>query len=436
MSSLNVKTIFGPNLGGPCENYRIPSMIVTKNNVVIACADARYFTGGDNPNRIDKVIRRSFDSGETWEDIKLIVAEHGTTKMASSAAIDPVMTYIESINRTIVMYCHTPAGIGILNCVCSKGEDDNGNIIVKQGFKKYVLKGNKLFTKSGNETGYTVDKDGDVTKDGNVVGNIYIGKKFMQEKTSTLMMCYSDDDGENWSEPISLNSQIKESYMSFIGPGPGIGIVVREGKYKDRVIVPIYYGTKKFPLCLSCAVIYSDDNGKSWKMGESPNNTRMIGNKKANIMHITNSNMLTESQIIEQEGGRLKYFMRNHDKVRRAATAYSDNGGESFYDFKHVDELPQPICQMSVIKLNNMDKPYVVFVNPSSEKERANGMVRLSEDDGETFKYSRMFKEGTFVYSSIAMLPDGNIGVLYEPNLECKQIDFVKFSLDWIKGDN
>lgn len=39
------------------------------------------------------------------------------------------------------------------------------------------------------------------------------------------------------------------------------------------------------------------------------------------------------------------------------------------------------------------------------------------------------------VYSSMTQLPDGNIGVLFEPDLECQNIWFTKFSLNWIKGE-
>ena len=144
--------------------------------------------------------------------------------------------------------------------------------------------------------------------------------------------------------------------------------------------------------------------------------------------------MLTESQVIEQSDGTLKYFMRNHEKRRSVAVAYSKNGGESWENFRFDDDLPQPICQSSVIKIENADKPYVVFLNPASRKGRMCGTVRLSEDDGETFKYSRVLKEDDFVYSSMTLLPDGNIGALFEPNQECKDIIFTKFSLDWIKG--
>lgn len=432
---MEFKTIFGPGTGGPSDYYRIPSMITTKSGVVVACADARFFTGADNPNRIDKVVRRSHDSGETWEDYMTVVEEFGTEKMLSSAAIDPILTYNEETNRIFMHYCHTPAGVGILNCNSTVGEDAEGNKIIKKGIKKYILKDGKLYTKSGKPTEYTVAENGEVSDGKTSYGSIFTGGKFTEAHSAFLMMCYSDDDGLTWSKPVSLNSQVKKGFMSFIGPGPGAGITVKHGKYKGRVIVPIYYGVRKFPLGLSCCVIYSDDNGASWTLGETPNNTRKIYGFKANHHLIIEHNMLTESQVIEQSDGTLKYFMRNHDPKRCVATAYSKNGGASWESFSHDENLPQPICQNSVIKIEGADKPYVVFLNAADKKERKCGTVRLSEDDGETFPYSRVLKEDSFVYSSMTLLPDGNIGVLFEPDLECQNIWFTKFSLDWIKGE-
>ena len=248
------------------------------------------------------------------------------------------------------------------------------------------------------------------------------------------MMCYSDDDGLTWSDPQSLNAQVKSDYMTFIGPGPGNGIVIQNGKYKGRIVVPIYFGTKKFPLRLSCSVVYSDDFGNNWKMGVTPNDTRMIGGKQASCMTVKNDEMLTESQLIEQRDSTLKLFMRNHDKRHCVAVAYSRNGGESWEDFRFEEALPQPICQMSVITLDGTDRKQVVLLNAADKKERRCGTVRLSEDSGETFPYSRILKEDDFVYCSLACLPDGSIGAVFEPDSKCREILFTKFSVEWIKG--
>ncbi len=410
-------------------------MVTTKNGTVVACADARYCSGMDNPNRIDKVVRRSTDGGKTWGEFILAVREHGKKQLRSSAAIDPVMTYDAEHGRIYLHYSHTPAGIGIRNSVCSTGEDTAGNRIVRGRFRKYLLKKDRLCTMDGRSTPYFVSPEGDVTRAGKQVGNVYTGGAFKEESTSTLMMCYSDDDGLTWSPPRSLNAQVKQGYMSFIGPGPGCGIVIRNGRYQGRIVVPIYYGTRKFPLRLSCCTIFSDDQGATWQLGETPNNTRLINGQKADSRTIKSADMLTEAQLIEQEDGTLKFFMRNHDSRRSVAVAYSHNGGEAWEEFHWDDSLPQPVCQTSVLKLQGTEKPLVVLLNPADRSSRRNGTIRLSEDAGETFPYHRLLKEGSFVYSALTQLPNGNIGALFEPDEQCREILFCEIPLAWIKGE-
>lgn len=428
---MDFQTVFGPSQGGPSQYYRIPSLINAPGGVLIACADARYCSGMDNPNRIDKVVRRSLDCGKTWEPVTVAVREHGNKQLRSSAAIDPVMVYSSRSGRVIMIYSHTPAGVGIRNSKKSRGEDESGARFVNGRFSKYILKSSRLYKKNGGETPYLVDDNGDVSKGGRRCGNIYTGGAFKEEHTSYLMLVTSDDLGKTWSAPRSLNFMVKEPFMSFIGPGPGCGIEIKQGKYAGRLVVPVYFGTRKFPLRLSCAVIYSDDGGDTWKMGKSPNDTREINGKTASIHTVRASEMLTESQLIEQQGGRLKYFIRNHDKRRSVAVAYSDDGGETWRDFNWDDSLPQPICQMSVISLGG---GRVLFVNPASRDKRENGTVRLSLDDGESFPHSRLLKPGGFVYSAAAQMENGDIGVLFEPNTDCKEILFASFSPEWVTG--
>lgn len=416
---MNPITLFGPGLGGPANHYRIPSIITTKNGTVVACADARYCGGADNPNRIDKVVRRSTDGGKTWSPITVAVSSIGNTLLGSSAAIDPVMVYASSINRIYLLYCHTPAGIGLRNSVPMTGEDQQGHLFITRGHKLYRLKGNKLYTMSDEATPYTVAQGGDVHLGAARLGNIYTCEHFSQAPTSFLMICHSDDEGRTWSVPRSLNSQIKEETMGFIGPGPGIGIVKQHEPYAGRILVPIYYGTQGQPLPLHACVIYSDDNGQTWSRSETP----------------CPQQTLTESQLIEQEDGTLKIFMRNHDDQRSTAVAYSRDGGQTWSDFRLDPALPQPICQLSVLKLAQSAKPLVAFLNPADRQERRQGTLRLSEDDGETFAYSRLLKEGPFVYSCMTQLPDGRIGILYEPTTDATHIDFVAVSLQWIMED-
>ena len=87
-----------------------------------------------------------------------------------------------------------------------------------------------------------------------------------------------------------------------------------------------------------------------------------------------------------------------------------------------------------MLKIEHVDVLFLESDTPGDKKERKFGTVRLSEDDGETFPYSRMLNEGSHSYSSLTQLPDGNIGALIETDPESREMCFVKFSLDWIKG--
>ena len=129
---------------------------------------------------------------------------------------------------------------------------------------------------------------------------------------------------------------------------------------------------------------------------------------KVNAKLMSPSARLTESQIVELEDGVLKIFMRNHNPKRRIATALSYDGGETWVDSKYNATLVQPVSQFAAISFDYEGKRLVVTCNPANEKTRINGTIRISEDGGETFPYSRQLTPdektmtGYFGYSSLA----------------------------------
>lgn len=422
------------------EYYRIPSLITTNKGTIVACVDARYRESGDNPNRIDKVIRRSIDNGETWEDTIIAVESVGEGQHEGAAAIDPAMVYDKYTETIWLFYCHTPGGVGLWNSRPGKGVDTEGNrYLYDQHNNQYILKGGKVYTDTKEDTGLVVDGKGYILKENEILGNIFKGTgPYLEERTSFLEVVCSRDDGITWSEPVNLNGEVKEAWMKFIGPGPGIGIQMQAEKYKGRLVVPIYFSnhTNTVGWTMSCAVIYSDDHGKTWVRGKSPNDGRLYKGERIEAQTLTDyEGCLTESQVVELRDGRLLCMMRNHDKRKRTARAYSIDGGVSWSQVEWVDELIDPTCQASLIKYpdNGDEKERVLFTNPANEKERKLGTVRLSEDGGRTFSYSRVIKEDDFIYSSMTVLQDGTIGILYEDKNSVETMQFMKFTLDWIK---
>lgn len=422
------------------EYYRIPSLIVTKKGTLVVCTDARYTDNADNPNRIDKVVRRSEDHGVTWQEPILAVESVGEGRSEGAAAIDPVMVYDEKTDTIWLFYCHTPGGVGLWNSAAGKGVDHEGNRYIYDIYnKRYILKEGKVYSEAGEATPFHVDEAGYVYEGNEAIGNIFKGTgPLLEARTSFLEVVCSKDDGLTWSKPMNLNGQVKEEWMKFIGPGPGAGIQLTSEKYKDRLVVPIYFSnhTNAVGWTMSCCLIISDDHGVTWQRGGSPNDGRIYKGQEVEARTLLDyEGCLTESQVVELNDGRLMYMMRNHDKRKRTARAYSIDGGMSWSQVEWVDELEDPTCQASVIKYPDLGdgKERILFANPACENARKMGTVRLSEDGGQTFPYAKVIHEGDFVYNSMAVLKDGTIGMVYEGRDDMKEMEFIKFTLDWIK---
>ena len=153
----NFSVVFSKDTGN-AENYRIPSVVVTKDGTLVAAADERFFTGADNPNRIDKVVRISEDGGKTWSEQITAVQMVGKDKKHSAAAIDPAMLYDAEQDAIFMLYSMTPAGIGILNCKKGTGYENGARIVTGNG-KKFLWKDGEMVDESGAEK-YAVDDDG------------------------------------------------------------------------------------------------------------------------------------------------------------------------------------------------------------------------------------------------------------------------------------
>jgi len=63
--------------------------------------------------------------------------------------------------------------------------------------------------------------------------------------------------------------------------------------------------------------------------------------------------------------------------------------------------------------------------------------VRLSRDGGRTWPVARLLHEGPAAYSSLAVLRDKTIGLLYERGeaQPYERIAFARFNLRWLTGN-
>ena len=67
----------------------------------------------------------------------------------------------------------------------------------------------------------------------------------------------------------------------------------------------------------------------------------------------------------------------------------------------------------------------ILFSNPADAEERVRLTVRASFDDGQTWPSQRVIVPDRCEYSCLAVLPDGDIGLLFKGD---RRIKFTKFS--------
>ena len=99
-----------------------------------------------------------------------------------------------------------------------------------------------------------------------------------------------------------------------------------------------------------------------------------------------------------------------------------------------VPELIEPNCQGSLLRHTDpLDglKSRILFSNPASKQARRNGTIRMSIDEGRTWPVARTLWPGGYAYSSLASLPDGSVGCLFEKD-GYKTVTFARFTLAWL----
>lgn len=436
--------LFYPSLAGSAT-YRIPSMITTAKGTIIAGIDARISHMRDNPNKINTVIRRSSDNGETWGDVQELVSYPGEG-LDGAAAIDTAMLQDEESGTIWMLFSHTPGGIGLWASEEGTGFNEHANRLLFDAFGNVysLLPNGHVANSQGNLTSYTVDEEGNVHVDGVRKGNIFLKKgadpeeTLLEARTSFLQIIKSNDDGLTWSKPIELNPEVKEAWMTFIGSGPGRGVQLKYSTYRGRLVFPIYFSNRNQKM--SCAVIFSDDHGKSWRRGASPNDGRHFNGQILSAETLSTEGAdLTESQLIELPNGDLRVYLRNHAGLQRTAVSVSSDGGETWNEPEYDQDLLDPTCQSSVMTYLDLGdgKTRVLFANPADPRNRTSGTIRLSEDGGGTWKYAKQIDEFTFSYCCLTVLANGDIALLYESDFDFAEnkpitVKFTKFTLDWI----
>ncbi|MDX9752313.1 MAG: sialidase family protein [bacterium] len=241
------------------------------------------------------------------------------------------------------------------------------------------------------------------------------------EGTRTVWVTSSTDDGFTWAAPREITATAKRENWSWYATGPGVGIQLQTGAHKGRLVIPCDHKTKGDAVGYFSHIIYSDDQGQTWAIGG------------------VTEDGVNECQVIERRDGTLLLNMRraqNNSAVARAI-ATSGDGGANWQPLRYDTTLIEPRCQASLLRyapVGQAGEPWVLFSNPAHVSSRVLMTVRLSADEGQDWDHARVLHPGPSAYSCLCVLPNGEIGCLYEggETHPYESIRFARFSREWV----
>ncbi|MEP6684034.1 MAG: sialidase family protein [Parafilimonas sp.] len=339
------------------KSFRIPAIIKLPNGSLLAFCEGRVHGSGDFGD-VNIVLKRSNDNGKTWSPLQTVV-DNDLLQAGNCAPVVDMMDAAYPQGRIFLFY-----------------NTGNNN-------ESEVRKGNGL-----REVWY---------------------------KTSI-------DNGNTWSDAVNITTQVHkpkqpqinaaynfaEDWRSFANT-PGHAIQLSHGSYKGRIYIaanhsagnPQPHGTD-----YKANGFYTDDHDKTFHISDDVN---IAGG---------NENMATELS-----GDKLMLNLRNQcgDKKERII-AISNNGG-ALWDTAYFDQqLPDPVCQGSILTIGEKNGNAIIAVcNNADTVKRDNLTLRISYDEGKTFKKNIVIAKSTAnyngdytAYSDIVQISKKEIGVLYE----------------------
>ncbi|MCK7663242.1 exo-alpha-sialidase, partial [Corynebacterium sp. CCM 9185] len=232
----------------------------------------------------------------------------------------------------------------------------------------------------------------------------------------------SSDNGVKWDDDnVITHSVTGDNPWRGRFATSGNGIQLQYGAHAGRLVQPAMVVTTSGEF--KAIAWLSDDHGQTWYAGHPFG----IG--------------MDENKIIELSDGTLMDNSRSSAGGERARKiSFSHDGGVTWTEPYLDHSLPDPHNNASLIRLfpnapeGSPKAKALLFSNTASTSSRSNGTIRLSCDDGKTWPVSRSFRAGNIQYTSMATLPDGNIGLLFEEHNDGphNNIHFSRFNLEWL----
>lgn len=363
-------------------NIRIPAIAVASNGDILASYDLRPLDGvskgGDSPNENSIVQRRSKDGGKTWGPMTYIAKGKVAGDGERFGWSDP--SYVVDHTTGEIFNFH----VGSLDAGLPNSPS-------------YRLVNGKV-----DET---------------------------YRRTMNFAVSSSKDNGYTWSSRLITNDVLGERAKDVTGcfATSGAGIQKMHEPFKGRLLQQAACKQKETGRFLALT-IFSDDHGKTWQAGHFTSDTEGAKGNKWNF---------DENKIVELSDGRLMLNSRiprgSYEQGYRLV-AISTDGGRTWGQY-HADHAlkdsqnnAQIIRAFPTAHADTLRAKVLLFSNTKPWWDRIDGHVSMSYDNGATWPVSTQIRKGGTGYTTMAVQPDGSIGLLMEPDTWNK-VGYVNFTL-------